>query len=394
MNTCHRTVRDSVTLTPETRFRSCPALELQRFDDLGAAEREALTELASDPEFFGLLVPRPPLRASLKSVGRSTALLFQRLAEPAPLDPQLLASPESLDEVVDLVLDGILQVETGGQFVSGADAFPLLCAARAGQEPADAVARLSRDALLHAHDLETDDVQELTMALYLFNRMPLTPFWRARFPTADAVLAHVGADRGSLRALLEQEWTMSARGRGWISWSARSYVRRSGDRPTWKLYVSVRPERIRDAFEVVARVLAQFPGTPFKIGDGAAGLLRPDKMVSYFSSREDLDEAAAVLRRELAGCEAHGVPFSAPLDDDGLLSWGVDPPDSEVVLRWLGRDSWRLWLAKRLGAAMSIAKSASGGDAVAPWRFAIERARRHGVDVETWTPSASLWGRA
>jgi len=124
------------------------------------------------------------------------------------------------------------------------------------------------------------------------------------------------------------------------------------------------------------------------------GMLRPDKLVAYFTTRELLDDAAGFLRRELAGCDAHGVPFSAGLDDSGLLSWGVDPPDDERVLRWLGRDSWRIWLARRLGAALSIARAARTADAVEPWRFAIERARRHGIDVETWTPSATLWSAA
>jgi hypothetical protein len=40
---------------------------------------------------------------------------------------------------------------------------------------------------------------------------------------------------------------------------------------------------------------------------------------------------------------------------------------------------------------MSIAKLARTAAAAEPWRFAVERARRHGVDVETWTPSAALW---
>ncbi|HYU25466.1 MAG TPA: hypothetical protein VEO74_09705, partial [Thermoanaerobaculia bacterium] len=163
---------------------------------------------------------------------------------------------------------------------------------------------------------------------------------------------------------------------------------------TYKLYISPRPERIRDAFDVVVRVLSDFPGTPFKIGNSPVGLLRPDKFVAYFATREELGDAAEVLRRELAGCDAHGVPFSAGLDDSGLLSWGVDPPEDERALQWLGRDSWRFWVAKRLGAALSIAKNARSADAVEPWRFAIERARRHGVDVETWTPSAALWSAA
>jgi hypothetical protein len=49
---------------------------------------------------------------------------------------------------------------------------------------------------------------------------------------------------------------------------------------------------------------------------------------------------------------------------------------------------------KRLAAAIAIAKRARRATAVEPWRFAVERARRHGVDVETWTPSARLWSAA
>ncbi|HEX6088511.1 MAG TPA: hypothetical protein VF266_28530 [Thermoanaerobaculia bacterium] len=379
----------------QIRFRSSPDVELRQLGELAPEQRQAFAELESDPDFYGLFVPRPPLAMNLKSVGRQTAELFRALATPAPLDESLLHD----EEIVDLVLDGILEVEHGPHFVSGADAFSIVCPMWGGLQPASqrAEARstlLSREALLYAQDLEGADPQTLSTALYLFNRIPLTPFWKSRFSSAEAILAHLGADRGSLRALLEREWTASAAGRGWIQWSSRTSSRRDWGDVTWKLYVSVRPERIRDAFEIVARVLAGFPGVPFKIGDSASGLLRSDKLVTYFRTREELDAAAAILGRELAGCEAQGVPFSAGLDESGLLSWGVDPPEDERVLRWLGRDSWRSWLVKRLGAALAIAKCARREDAVEPWRFAIERARRHGIDVDTWTPSATLWSRA
>ncbi|HKS21408.1 MAG TPA: hypothetical protein VJZ76_01320, partial [Thermoanaerobaculia bacterium] len=252
-------------------------------------------------------------------------------------------------------------------------------------------ARLSREALLYAQDLETSDPPTLSVALYLYNRIPLTPFWKSRFATPEAILAHVGADRGALKTLLERAWSFSDRASGWLSWYPQSRRRQRRSDVTYKLYVSPRPERMREAFEVVVRVLADFQPAPFKIGNSAIGLLRPDKMVAYFTTRKRLDEVADVLRRELAGCDAHGVPFSAGLDDSGLLSWGVDPPDTEHVLQWLGRDSWRTWLGRHLAGALSIAKLAQTPNAVEPWRFAIERARRLGVDVETWTPAAALW---
>ena len=129
----------------------------------------------------------------------------------------------------------------------------------------------------------------------------------------------------------------------------------------------------------------------FKIGPDAAGLLRPDKMVAYFGRREELEEIADSLRARLAGCAAHGVPFTAALDGEGLLSWGVDPPDSARALSWLGRESWRLWLATKLGAALAFAKSESSRGTTEPWRFAVERVRRLGVDVERWTPTDALW---
>ncbi len=378
----------------EMRFRCSPFVQLKRLDELGLEQRAAFRELESDPDFYGLFVPRPPLTMNLKSVARQTAQLFQTLATPARLDSALLADAESVDDVIDLVLDGILEIESGDGFVSGADALPLVGASAGATAAGGAIAQLSRQALLYAEDLEASDPRTLTTALYLYNRIPASPFWKTRFAGRDEVLAHVGADRGSLRVLLEREWLAFHTTAGWLSWATRTAGPRSRDEVTYKLYVSPRPERIREAFEVVVRVLSAFNGVQFKLGDGAAGLLRPDKLMLYFSTHQALLEAASVLRRELAGCDAHGVPFTAGLDDSGLLSWGIDPPESDRALRWLHRQSWRLWVVERLAAALSTAKGARSASAVEPWRFALERARRQGIDVETWTPTATLWSRS
>ncbi len=377
----------------EMRFRSSPFVDLKQLADLAPEQREPFRELESDADFFGLFVPRAPLRMNIKSVARQTADLFRRLETASHLDGALLDDDEYRNDVVDLVLDGILEVEQGGAFLYGADALPVVCAPLKEPDLHNAAARLSRDALLHAQDLESGDPRFLTNALYLYNRIPMSPFWKARFPDRDSVLAHLGADRGPLRVLLERDWIPHPpeRSRGWLSWFSKAPVARGGGGVTHKLYVSPRPEQIREAFEVVVRVLTGFPGTQFKVGDDASGLLRPDKLVTYFLTREQLDEAAAELRRELAGCVAHGVPFTAGIDDAGLLSRGIDPPDSDRALSWLGRESWRLWVVQHLAAALALAKSAQSGAAVEPWRFAIERVRRQGVDIETWTPSSALW---
>lgn len=380
----------------EMRFRSSPFVDLKQLADLAPEQREAFRELENDSDFYGLFVPRPPLTMNIKSVARQTAELFRNLSIPSRLDGALLGDDDYRNDVVDLVLDGILQVESGEEFLTGADAFPVVCEPGVESDVRNAAARLSRDALLHAQDLDTADPQLLTTALYLYNRIPLSRFWKTRFPNRDAVSAHLGVDRGPLRVLLERDWVANPpeRSSGWLSWFQKNAPPRPPGGVTHKLYVSPRPERIRDAFEVVVRVLTGFPGAQFKIGQDAAGLLRPDKLVTYFTTREQLDDAAAVLQRELVGCEAQGVPFTAGIDDAGLLSRGIDPPDSDRALSWLGRESWRLWVVQRLAAALSLAKSARSAGAAAPWCFAIERARRQGVDVETWIPSATLWSES
>lgn len=360
------------------RFRSSPALELKRIHELPSEQQTALAELQQDDDFYGVLVPRGG--GGLKSVGKATAALLLSLASPSTLEQ--LSDEEFRNDVVDLVLDGILEIEHEGRFLSGADAFSVL---ECGRVAAALGTGLHAQALHHAQSLATNDAAQLTVALYTYNRLPRTRAWAARFPDREHVLAHLGES-----ALLDRHWHRLPSNNGWISWQSRAPRSLGRTDVTWKLYVSPRPEHIRDAFHALVRVLANIDGAQMKIGSDAAGLLRPDKLVAYFHSKEELERAARELAGELRGCPAHGVPFTAMVDDEGLLSWGADPPDSERALSWLDRESWRLFVAKTLAAAMSIAKQASA-PSVAPWEFAVERARRHGIDVSTWAPSAALW---
>jgi hypothetical protein len=359
------------------RFRATPTLALRRLDELPEEHRAALRELQEDADFYGVLVPLDAA-ATLKSVARETAELFLSLATPAHLDN---VDDDRDDDTIDLVLDGVLEIEHGGAFVSGADAFPLFFPVPSARDT------LSTEALRHAEELATNDVATLTSALYSYNRIPRTRAWVTRFPDRDSVLAHLGNS-----PLLAQHWALvpEEKSRGWISWAALAGTAASADDVTWKLYVSPRPEHVREAFHALVRVLAEIPGAQMKIGTDAAGLLRSDKLVAYFATKRELDAAASALANELRGCPAHGVPFTAAVADDGLLSWGADPPDSERALSWLDRESWRLWIVKSLAGAMAVAKR-SASPPIAPWQFALERVRRLGVDVDTWTPTDTLW---
>lgn len=376
-------------------LRASPAYELVLYDRLPEAARSALAGLADDPGFYGVLRPLDEAGGSLKSVDRDTALLFFTLREPGLLPSYVRAQlGETAPRLVSrLVADDVLEIEIGGAFLSGAAAL-----ARLGGEAGDGqrqgrIAAVSADALRYGQSLPLDDPSLLAWRLYSFNRQPLTPAWRRRLPTAAAVERYLGIDRGGAsRRALDGAWS-SLSLEGWLSWQNRSRtvetVGRSGG-ATWKLYVSPRPEALAESFSAVLAALTAARASQFKVGWDAGGLLRPDKIVSYFPSWERLAEAAGAVLERLEGVPAQGVPFTAEIGGDGLLSWGVDPPEAERSALGGGRESWRVWVAQRLAWSLLAARRAGEGG-LEPWRFALERVRLEGVDTETWTPSAALW---
>jgi hypothetical protein len=82
----------------------------------------------------------------------------------------------------------------------------------------------------------------------------------------------------------------------------------------------------------------------FKVGRDIYGMLRPDKLVAYFATQQQLCETSERLYARVGGMAAHGVPFTCELHGDGLLSWGMDPPKRAQVLAWQERQSWRFWV--------------------------------------------------
>jgi hypothetical protein len=373
-------------------FRANPAFELVLYDRLPPEERKALAELRRDPDFYGILRPRDGAAAlGVKSVDRETALLFLTLREPGPLPSYMeaLLGEGALRTVSRLVADGILEVEHGGGFVFGAAALPLFARGDAEAGAAGRLAGISLAALRYGQDLDVDDAFSLSYRLYGYNRRPLTPRWKRLLGDGDAVLAWLGIGPGGRwRQELDRGWETRGPNEWWLSWHSRAQVDGlTGSGATWKLYISPAPEVLPESFGAILEALAAARAPQFKVGADAWGILRADKIVSYFPSFELLAAAADALASRLSGMPAQGVPFTSEIAGDGLLSWGVDPPREESAA---GGESWRLWLTHRLARALISARSTESAE---PWRFALERVRLEGVDTDTWTPGAMLWKR-
>jgi len=381
----------------EANFRANRGYELVLFDRLSSEQRAVLNGVEADPNLYGILQPRAPSVLRVKAVCHETALLYLTLQQAGSLPAYVQAKFDERrnQEIAELVLDGVLEVEREGAFVSGAEAYPLIYWGEPQEQTGGIIPRLSVEALMYAQSLEIDEAAKLSARIYFYNRIPFSPRWRRSFPTEGAVARHLGIEPGgSNETALARGWSKvsgGASGEGWHLWKSRRAQRETQAAGiTYKLYVSPGCDQVREAFGEAVAALVKSGAICLKVGRDVFGLLRPDKIVAYFYRLEELLEVAEELRRKLEGCPAHGVTFTAEIGEDGLLSWGMDPPLGQAALVWQERESWRLWVTNRLAMALLDAKS-GGASAVEPWRFALERLRLEGVDTRTWTPANTIW---
>ena len=375
-------------------LRAGRALELVPLERITPAERASLGEdIASG--LYGILRPRPGERLEPRVVSPDTALLFLTLAEPGPLPAYARAAlgETAADTVARLVMDGVLEFEHRGEWVSAGSAAALL-AGRGPKGGRGRIGELSLAAVRYGQELGDLPEDLLALRLYAYGRRPVSPELRRKLPDETAVSEALGlANDGPARRALDDGWREVPAQAGspayWRSWRPRRPVRDTRGRPaSYKLYISPSVGALPSALAIAAEVLAA--GTPaiaFKTGKDLPGICRPDKFVVYFDRLDDLQAAAEKFRDRLAGHPAHGVPFTAAITDDGLLSWGADPP----AYGGSPSSSWRLWVARRLAEHLTSARRSRGS--LEPWLFALERLRVGGVDVDTWIPTGDIWLR-
>jgi hypothetical protein len=365
----------------ERVFRRNPEYCFQALDSLSIP---AFKELVSRPGVAGVL---RGTAGETKIAGAEVAALYGSLAQPSRLSPPLLyeISRRTAENVVlaALVLDKVIELESDVGFVSGAKAHSVVFQSRTAYESYDPVSRLSIAALKYGQALQLPDSYSLAGRLYCFNRRPASAAWKSRLPSRRAVAQYLGeANRDWTRTSSEFERPE------WLIWHSKAEPRESREGPQHKLYISPEPGYLREAWQAALPVLGAFGAHTFKTGADLYGILRPDKFVAYFSSRERMHEAAKHIAAKLCGIPAQGVPFTGSLDGSGLVSWGMDPPHHAAIFPWSGR-SWRCWLVDRLAAALVTAGNDS--ESVAAWEFALDRLSLDGVDTSSWEPDAALW---
>ena len=325
-----------------------------------------------------------------------TASLIDSLAHADRLPRSVTAAPDVPEALARLVLDGILQIRHGGTFRSGPRAVGALFRTvpdhRAAGRP-NRLARLTDSALEHGMALGLTEPAVLALRLYGFNTEPATPRWCRRLPDQEAVAGFLGLGHGGkLADEIDRAGGDTATGRSsWRNWRTRETDGAPPGRPTYKLYLSPGTDHLPCCLESVTALLeGEHRPFAFKVGRRLYDILRPDKLVLYFTTSEAVRRAAALLAAELTGVPAAGVPFTAPLSESGLVSWGIDPPTGESLASWNPDRSWRRWLINRSATALvSAAERPEAG--VNPIAFVLARVSLEGVDPATWAPRDGLW---
>ncbi|QBY55264.1 hypothetical protein [Cupriavidus oxalaticus] len=380
-------------------FRSNPDYQLVLVDRLSEQERRQLQEADCSEDLYGALVPQGGSAQGWRAVSCETALLFVALVEAGPLPRYVLRRlGHDLESTIKrLLLDGVLQILLNDDFISGPQVAGL-SGSLPGWSSRGCNFDLSVSALRYGQELNCLPETELAHRLYSYGRKPVSPKLQRRLTGPAAVARFLGiAEDGILVRSLHRHWTHVPVSQGarefWWQWLSTSEPPRgTAQRASFKLYLSPVVNDMPEALETLIGALAHAHGvTGFKVGVGLWGISRPDKTLVYFTHLDDLYQFADLLRTRLAGCAPHGVPFSAAASENGLLSWGADPPRGAV--KGERTTSWRMWVTWRLAEYLVSARTAAL-NTMEPWQYALERLSLAEIDTDTWIPSDGMWPAA
>ena len=252
--------------------------------------------------------------------------------------------------IIGMVYDNIIQVQNKGIFEGGPTcsfvkevlhSFPTFSA------PNHLISKLSWDSIHYANYFSHLSQNEIVQKLYSYNAFPRTRFYdhfNDWFGTEDNI---------RLCNQIRKSYTSNSSNPPvyWFSWYHN--VHGISNDLSYKLYISPKPNDVRHVFSIVANICCTMLVPAFKIGANLHGIIRPDKLVLYFSNYDALERVALRLREVLQGIEVQGVPYTNPFDTNGLLSWAIEPV--QTSFEPATTLSWRMHVASCIGRYLKLA---------------------------------------
>ena len=256
-------------------------------------------------------------------------------------------------------------------------------------ETSNTIIDLSIKGVRYGAALPATDLNNLSQRLYSFNTIPI-PLDKRSVQWDHHSIFPASPVYADAEGLLSECWAPQPtrdKENYWLSWGPKE-KKVDGISPgacTFKLYVSPHIDDYFPVFAEVVKILTTSNVYCFKTGSNYHGIVRPDKLVVYFDNPEDLKNTAQKIYNCTASFSPQGVPFSAPVFDSLMLSWGIDPPTGKKAAI-----SWRAWITKELAAGIIEGKKMLADE---PWQFALQYIRLKGFNTETWEPEESLFAQ-
>ncbi len=376
-------------------FQSNPKYALIEWDSLHQPEQEVLAGSSiNSADIFGVFKPLAPQEGlSMKLAYKEVALLFYFLQQPGKLPNYIRAGYDDDMNMMlaKLVMEGVIQIESNGDFLSGTLAFKQLYEDNGHRQSWKYIETLSSKAIEYVVQLNYLDLGAALTRLYSYNTIP-PPLKNSAFNAPDETESFSDGENGpqTERELLKH-WIRHSPTKEfpWLMYTRDlNGYNRTKNNVTYKMYVSPLPSSLREVYEKTIMLLSSTKAFSFKTGINQDGMLRPDKFVIYFHEYEHLHEAAALLNTQLKEYPVQGVPFTAQLDDTGLLSYGIDPPGNNKLDSQGG--SWRAHVAEKLAVAVLQAKEAQL-DAKDAYEYIINKIYLEQIDPHTWVPQQDIW---
>lgn len=353
------------------------------FSKLPGLTQDALTELVYEGSLVGLLVPAPKTGLPVKAIeaGVAAELASMGSARAYPMK-------EISETLLELLATGAVEMLIDSRTWSGGAALRHLGHIRASKPDSNGnIQKISLAAIEHSAQVPLNDIARLSARLYFYNRSPITGDNRQ-----VSIQRHTFSilKEWKRAARLEYEQKTQALKEGWHLFCLRRAPEKSRTNTHFKLYVSPALDHLPEVLSTTLRIVSEMHVQAFKIGANLEGLLRPDKLILYFSTFEELKRIAARLEDEIDGAKEHGVPFSATIDASGILSWGQDPPSNWQPLSWTDKQSWRVWITNRIASSLLLSR-ATAPTMVSHLSAALDYLWYCGVDPQSWSPRSTLF---
>jgi hypothetical protein len=255
-------------------------------------------------------------------------------------------------------------------------------------ETANKIIDLSIKGIRYGAALPAMDLDTLSYKLYRYNTIPIPLEKRSDQWDHDSVF-RADSLYDDTDDLLKTYWTPVPNHDSdyWLSWKPKKPTVHGigAGACTFKLYVSPHIDDYLPVFAETVKILTRSNVYCFKTGSNYHGIVRPDKLVVYFDNLEELKNTAQKIHDSTIGFAAQGVPFSAPMFNSSMLSWGIDPPAGKK-----SPVSWRLWITRQLASGIIEGRKILADE---PWQYALQYVRSKGFQTDTWEPEETLFAQ-